>query len=181
MIKLGDKIIAIESKNRRMKLDSLINSKPETIHFDLEKMIENPLLQLYGCIKKLIERNHPVLQGVRDIYLVVVTQGSIATLPPFIQEINDRLFNLFEIPIKSIHHLDIEEYEWLLAIAFKKGASPIFNVLDNKTKLAPVSSFRNFAFKNCYSKKRLKFLNGKFLQHTNDFGQMLVGDQWKAE
>lgn len=181
IIKLGNKILAIEAKNRRLKLDSLISSNPETIHFDLSRMIEEPIIQLHNCMKKLFDRNHSILNGVDQIYLLVVTQGSIATLPPFMDEINKRLVDSFEIPIKAFYHMDIEEYEWLLSITTTKESRPIFRILDNKTKLAPLSSFKNFALKQSYSKKRLDFISDKFMQITDDFGKALTGERWINE
>ncbi|WP_405176339.1 hypothetical protein MHI27_11900 [Paenibacillus sp. FSL H8-0261] len=177
IIKLGNKLLAIEAKNRRLKLDSLISSNPETIQFDLGKMIEEPIVQLHNCMKKLSDRGHPILDGVDQIYLLAVTQGSIATLPPFIDAINKKLVDSFEIPIKAFYHMDIEEYEWLLAITTNKESRPLFRILDNKAKLAPLTSFKNFALKHFYSKKRLDFINRKFIQITDDFVKELAGER----
>ncbi|WKL00884.1 nuclease-related domain-containing protein [Paenibacillus amylolyticus] len=92
MLRLGKKLLAVEVKNRRLKLDSIINKNHETIHSDMGNMIESPILQLSRCIKKLIEKNHPSVEGIEEIYLAVVTQGSIATLPNFMKDIEDNVF-----------------------------------------------------------------------------------------
>lgn len=175
MIRLGKKLLAVEVKNRRLKLDSIINRNQETIQSDMKNMIESPILQVCKCVKKLLERNHVSVVGIEEIYLVVVTQGSIATLPNFIKDIEERVFGGFEIPVKSIYHFDIEEYEYLLAIIGKRGARPIFRILDNKTKLAPYISFKNYLHKRFYSKKRLPVINQKFNQYTDEFLDILTG------
>ncbi|WP_145047838.1 nuclease-related domain-containing protein [Paenibacillus xylanexedens] len=177
MIRLGKKLLAVEVKNRRLKLDSIINRNQETIHSDMKNMIESPILQVYKCVKKLIERNHSSVAGIEEIYLVVVTQGSIATLPNFMKDIEERVFEGVEIPVKSIHHFDIQEYENMLAIIGKRGARPIFRILDNKTKLAPYISFNNYLYKSFYSKKRLPLINQKFNQYTDEFLDILTGKQ----
>lgn len=73
--------------------------------------------------------------------------------------------------------MDIEEYEWLLAITTNKESRPLFRILDNKAKLAPLTSFKNFALKHFYSKKRLDFINRKFIQITDDFVKELAGER----
>ncbi|WP_339816321.1 hypothetical protein MKZ15_11905 [Paenibacillus sp. FSL R7-0216] len=178
MIRLGDKLLVIEAKSKRPKLDSLINSNPDTIESDLINMIKHPLEQLHNCMKKLYEKSHPVVHGVNEVYLMVVTQATITALPPQISEIYNEVMTLSGVPVKGLYHLDIEEYEWLLAILSNKGAKPIFRILNNKNKLAPYSSFKNFALKGSYSRRRLSYINQKFLHHTIDFGKILVGEEW---
>ncbi|WP_338542779.1 hypothetical protein [Paenibacillus tundrae] len=175
MVRLGGKLLAVEAKNRRLKLDSIINRNQETIDSDVKNMIEEPIMQLHKCLKKLFERKHQSVVGVDEIYLVVVTQGSISTLPNFMKDIENHVFGEFEIPVKAIYHFDIEEYEYLLGIVGKKGAKPIFRILNDKTNLAPYVSFKNYLYMKSYINKRLAFIGDKFKHYTNIFENMLTG------
>jgi hypothetical protein len=175
MVRLGGKLLAVEAKNRRLKLDSIINRNPETINSDVKNMIEEPILQLHKCLKKLIERKHQSVMDIEEVYLLVVTQGSISTLPNFMKDIENHVYEEFEMPIKAIYHFDIEEYEYLLGIVGKKGAKPIFRILDDKTNLAPYVSFRNYLYMKSYTNKRLAFIGDKFKHYTNIFENMLIG------
>ncbi|MEF2247947.1 hypothetical protein [Paenibacillus sp. IITD108] len=146
MIRLGNKLLIIEAKVRRLSMDSLINPSQQVIDKDINRMVVTPLKQLHNCLLELKKIGHPVLDDVDDIYLMSVTYGSFPSLPPFEEEIDNNLQSHFKIPIKGHYHLDIEEFELLAEVMSRKHAKPVFKYLDNKKKLMSKMSFKNFLF-----------------------------------
>ncbi|MGO4540361.1 hypothetical protein [Paenibacillus sp. 2TAB19] len=146
MIRLGNKLLVIEAKVRRLSMDSLINPTKESIDKDINRMVITPLKQLHNCLMELKNIDHPVLKGVDEIHLMSVTYGAFPSLPPFEEEINNSLIEHFEIPVRGHYHLDIEEFELLAELMSRRNAAPVFKYLDNKTRLMKNMSFKNFLF-----------------------------------
>jgi len=171
-LKLGNKLLVIEVKSYRLRLQSIIESDINTINKDMEKMIIKPLKQAHDRINELIKINHNVMNGIDEVYLMVVTQGHFPTLAPFERQIRHELNSHFSIPIKDYYHLDIEEFEMLCSLIERKR--PIFKVLNNKSLYHNQNtSFKNFAFENSYFPKSNKYLSDKFLDVAKEIQRIV--------
>lgn len=167
MIRLGNKLLAIEVKSYRLRLPSITDADKTMIDQDTRKMIIKPLEQVHDRIKELIEIEHKALQDIDDIYLMVVTQGQFPTLEPYEKKIESQLNKHFKIPIKGWYHLDIEEFELLCSLLERRR--PIFRVLDNKNKQDNIyEPFKNFVFDNNYHLRKNKFIEENFSKITNE-------------
>ncbi|MGI8383184.1 hypothetical protein [Robertmurraya sp. P23] len=171
IIKLGNKLLAIEAKVHRLKMDSIIGNSNDAIDTDIHRMAISPINQLSKRVKELIDINHPVIDGADEIYLMSVTFGDFPTLPPFEKEIKEKVEKNFSIPVKGHYHLNIEEYEILCELLSRKNASPIFKYLDNYLKVD--LPFKNFVLKSHLHPKRLKYIKEKFDQQTYELTHFL--------
>ncbi|QEO60777.1 NERD domain-containing protein [Bacillus altitudinis] len=173
MIRLGDKLLAIEVKSYRLLLSSITDANIETINNDTNKLIINPLKQVHDRVKELIELDHCSVKGINEIYLMVVTQGNYPTLKPYEDLIEGRISKHFSLDVKSYFHLDIEEFEMLCLLLSRKR--PIFKVLNNKDQ-HKYHSFKNFVFNNSYHIKRLPMLDKEFQKAIAEIQSILFGD-----
>lgn len=153
MVRLGDKLLAVEAKSHRMTIRSQIEMNPDGIERDINKMIIKPIKQVHDKVKELMENKHSQLVGVKEVYLMVVNLGDFPSLPPIEAQIAENLKKYFKIPIKSYFHLSVEEYEMLCYLSEKKQ---IFKVLDNKSRLAPDLDFKNFLYRSSLAMRSLK-------------------------
>jgi hypothetical protein len=171
LIRLGDKLLAVEAKVYRVKMDSFIGTNHDTIDSDIHRMAIAPKIQLHTRLKELKDINHPVMEGINEIYLMSVTLGDLPSLPPFEREIDSKLREKFELPIKGHYHLDVEEFEQMCELLARKNASPIFKYLNNFSKMQ--TSFRNYMFQSKLHPRRLKYIEDKFGKHINEMVKIL--------
>ncbi|MBN9653624.1 hypothetical protein J0K78_05030 [Halobacillus sp. GSS1] len=172
MIRLGNKLLAIEVKSYRLRLPSITDGDVHSINKDIKKMVISPLKQVHDRINELLEDNHKNLEGVTDIYFMVVTQGHFPTIAFFEDKIHDQLESHFNIKPKGHYHLDIEEFEMLCHLMERRR--PIFRVLENKNKSKnKFLSFKNFLMDNNYHIRKNKFLDEMFLSSTKEIEDIL--------
>lgn len=171
MLRLNNKLLAIEVKSYRLRLPSITDADVEMIDLDTEKMIISPLKQVHNRVQELIEDKHKTVGGVDEIYFMVVTQGHYPTLAPYEQKIDQELAKIFTLPVKGYYHLDIEEFEMLCSLIERKH--PIFNVLDNKNNSKnKYRSFKNFLISS-YHVKRNKLFKKQFEDGINEIKSIL--------
>ncbi|MNB77501.1 hypothetical protein D3C75_241870 [compost metagenome] len=178
MIKLGTKLLAVEAKNYRLSMNSIVSNDKDSIEADIEKMINKPFKQLHSRIKELQDRKHNTMAGVEEIYLIVVTLGSVPTIPSFEKEIQKDFYGISELPIRCIIHMDIEEYEFLISVIGKTNSPSLFKVMDNKRKLLDFWPMKNFLLYNSYSRKRLDYIKIHLQQYFDKMGVILFQDEW---
>ncbi|WP_186431013.1 hypothetical protein [Clostridium sp. BSD9I1] len=170
MVKLGNKLLAIEVKSYRMALKSLIGKDTCLIDKDINKMAIEPFKQLHARLAEITSDNTIVdLSGITEVYLMSVTLGNIPLFPPTLEKISKELKDTFKIGIKSINHLDIEEFEIFCNLISRKSGRPIFRILDNKNKNYSNIPFKNFLFSINMPVRRAKYLDIKskeFLKET---------------
>ncbi|PHC09936.1 hypothetical protein COE99_09530 [Bacillus toyonensis] len=175
LIRLGDKLLAIEVKSYRLTLPSISQANPDSIKRDKNKMIISPLKQLHNRIKELKQENHWSVEGVKDIYLMAVTQGYFPTLKFYETDIRNEIEGYLSIPVKGFYHLDIEEFENLCQVIERRR--PIFRVLDNKNQEANrYLSFGNFLHHNGYHVKHNKIFKDKFDGYIDEIGEKFFED-----
>ncbi len=159
MLKLDNKLLAIEAKSNRMKIDSSISGDPTSVEDDMNKMVIKPFIQLHDRVSDLLKPNkHIDLSEVTDIYLMVVTWGDFPTLPPFEKQIRNETQKYFALNIKAFSHLDIEEFENLCYLISRKNSKPIFRILENKALNYPEIPFKNFLTSCSLPRKRPQFI-----------------------
>jgi len=173
LLLLGDKLLAIEVKSYRLKLDSLIGNTGEPIDEDLEKMIIKPLKQLHDRLEEILQLKIPELSGVKEIYMMVVTLGDFPTVPILEKKISNEIKSYFKIDIRSFYHLNNEEYEFLCYLVGRRSGKPIFRTLENKTRLHPDICFRNFLSVSSLPAKRPEILHNKTQQFMKEAGNIL--------
>lgn len=172
ILKLENKILAIEVKSYRLLLPSIIEADVISIKNDTNRMIIKPLKQVHDRVKELMEDRHKIFDGVTDIYLMVVTQGHFPTLKPYELKIEQELKSHFEIKLKGYFHVDIEEFEMLSKLLERRR--PIFRVLENKNKEENKhKSFKNFCFDNSLHVKRTKFIEDQYSTATEEIQSIL--------
>lgn len=172
LLRLGDKLLAVEVKGTRLKLDSIVSESKnyvdkDSIDIDMERMIHEPLKQLYKCITKLKQINHESLSGINEIHLLIVTFGEIPTIGPFEQTFQS-IKNEFDNSIVGVHHMSIDEYELLMGLIGNKNAVQIFRVLTNKIRFSNNESFNNFYHKSFFHGKGLGLIKELFYQYTDE-------------
>ncbi len=178
MIRLGDKLLAIEVKNYRLLLPSITEGNIDTISSDINRMVVKPLKQVFDRIQELISHDHESILGVNEIYLMVVTQGHFPTLAPYEQRINQELQSYYNNSIKGYYHLDIEEFEMLCQLVERRR--PIFKVLDNKNKNKLIP-FKNFLRDNTYHIKKSFFLDVQFNRAIQEMESILFNTKQTPE
>ncbi|OMC88075.1 hypothetical protein, partial [Paenibacillus odorifer] len=164
MLRLGNKLLAVEAKAQRVMMNSLFGLK-EAIDKDIKRMVIDPLCQIHDCLMELKEIDHRILEGIDEIYLMSVTLGEFPTLLPFERNIHETLKLYFKIPIKAYYHVDIEEFEMIAELISRRR--PIFRHLDNKTQLMPDLPFNNYLLRSHLKPRRLDFINNKFDMHVD--------------
>ncbi|GGI98394.1 hypothetical protein [Paenibacillus hunanensis] len=163
LIRLGNKLLAVEVKGHRLKLDSIIGSDSKSIDGDLNRMLNKPISQLYKCIHFLSDRNHHVMKGVEEIHLITVSYGGIPTFLPFEKEFQS-IKDSFELPISTINHMDISEYEEMMGLIGNRNAIQLFQMLKNKENISPYESFSNFYARSSFGKKGSRLIRSRFYE-----------------
>lgn len=181
MIKLGTKLLAVEAKNYRLSMNSIVSNDKESIEADIEKMINKPFKQLHNRIKELQDRKHKIMDGIEEIYLVVVTLGTVPTIPNFEKKIQDDFHGISELPIRCIIHMDIEEYEFFMSVIGKTNSPSLFKVMDNKKRLLDFWPMKNFLLYNSYSRKRLYYIKKHLQEYFDKMGVILFQDEWDKD
>jgi hypothetical protein len=177
MLKIGNKLLAIEAKSRRMKIDSLIGNDCKSIDEDLDRMVIDPIKQSDNCLSELLLKNNKVdLSGITEIYLMAVTMGEFPTLPPFEDKVKNALEKNLKTPVKSIFHLDIEEYENFCYLISRKNGKSIFRILDNKSTIGSQLPFKNFLISSRLPVRRLKVIEDKSAKFSKEILRMLFPD-----
>lgn len=176
MLRLGNKLLAIEVKSYRLLLPSIIEANLDTINSDTNKMIIKPLKQVHNRVQELMEDQHKSVKGVDEIYFIVVTQGHYPTFKPYEEKIDQELKASFKLPVRGYYHLDIEEFEMLCHLIERKR--PIFKVLNNKNKLQnKYSSFKTFLIDNKYHVRKNKLLDSQFDSAIEEINSILFGEK----
>lgn len=174
ILRLGNKLLVVESKSRKMTVDSLVGNDPTVVDKDMNRMVIGPLKQLHDRLIELFTLKKPFdFSDVTEIYLMVVTLGDFPTLPPFEEKILLELQQHFKLNIKSYFHLEIEEFEMFCHLISRKNGVPIFRVLDNKAKLYDWSSFKNFLFDSHLPHRRPDFVHKQGLEFTEEVQKIL--------
>lgn len=176
MIRLGNKLLAVEAKAKRLSMDAFILGSKDAIEKDTDRMVIEPIVQLHNRLKELKEIDHEALHGINEIYLLSVTLGGFPTLTPFEEDIRLSVEKSFEIPIKAYYHADIEEFEMLSEIISRKNAKPIFQYLDNKKKYADNVPLKNFLFSSHLKPRRLKYIAEKFNRHIDEISGIIFNE-----
>ncbi len=175
MIRLGDKLLAVEVKSYKLPLASITKATKDSVKSDMNKMVIKPIKQLHDRLKEIRQENHPVLNGVNEIYLMVITQGHFPTIEYFETMIEKEIMDYMEFPIKGYFHLDIEEFESFCQLMERRR--PIFRVLDNKYKnVNRYQRFKNFFFDNGYHLKHNKLFNENFEKFIDEIGTTFLDD-----
>lgn len=156
MLILGDKLLAIEAKARRVRLDTVIGEDPNSVYEDMQKLVINPLNQLKKCLTQLsASPEGEFLKNINEIYLITVTQSGFPTLPPLETKIAEAVKkDDTNLPIKEINHFSVEEYEMLCSLVAKRNGKPIFRTLEIKNRVAPEIPFKNFLLHYSYHPRR---------------------------
>jgi hypothetical protein len=153
MIRLDDRLLAIEVKAKRLRIAGIVKGKRDTIDEDRQSMLREPLKRAHDKLFDLLKpRSEIDLTGVSKIYLMVVTMGEFPTLQPLEARLLSELQNDFSISIEGIYHLDIEEFEYFCHLLSRR--TPIFRALTNKTVNEPFLSFRTFLHAASLPRKR---------------------------
>lgn len=175
MLRLNNKLLAIEVKSYRVSLSSAAEANVDSIKKDTNKMIIASLKQVHDRVKELRNLGHESLKGINEIYLMVVNQGHFPTLKPYEDIIEKTLSSHFSVPIKDYYHLDIEEFEMLCMLIERKR--PIFNVLDNKSaKQNRYLPFKVFINENSYHLNKNTIHKNQFVTIIDEIGNMLFDD-----
>ncbi|SMQ77479.1 hypothetical protein SAMN05444673_2807 [Bacillus sp. OV166] len=175
MLRLNNKLLAIEVKSYRVSLPSAAEANVESIKKDTNKMIIAPLKQVHDRVNELRELGHESLKGIDEIYLMVVNQGYFPTLKPYEGIIQENLSSHFSVPIKGYYHLDIEEFEMLCMLIERKR--PIFNMLNNKSlETNRYLPFKVFLKENSYHLKKNTIHKNQFIKIIDEIGNMLFDD-----
>lgn len=173
MLKLGNKLLVVEVKNKTMTAASLIDGIPSAVEKDKKKLVLDPLVQAHDALKDLIKEKAVDILDVDEIYLMVVLSENFPSLPPFERSIGEEINKRMELPIKAHFHLDIEEYELLCYLVSRPNGRQIFKILNNKANLYPELPFKTFLHQSRLPTKRLKFVQEKSLQAFNQMKQIL--------
>ncbi|WP_044640696.1 hypothetical protein [Risungbinella massiliensis] len=124
MIKLGKKLIAIESKAQRVNYKkSIVGGNLESIEKDRIKMTVAPMKQLYKRVKELISgaTGKIDLSNVEEVYLIVVNQGEFPVLRPLEQKTMDDWKKLDGIDAKvNNYYMSIDEFEMFTSALERK-------------------------------------------------------------
>lgn len=107
MIKLGNKLLAIEVKSTRMLMDSLIGEDNTYIIKDMDRLIIVPLKQLHDSLEALFNEEHVSVSGVDELYLMTVTLGDFPKLPPIDDWVSKRISNNFKLNIRAYFHINV--------------------------------------------------------------------------
>lgn len=167
LLRLGNKLLAIEVKGNRLSLNSIISNDTDSIDKDLERMILRPLKQLYKCIEKLKLINHSSLDGIEELHLLIVNFGEVPTFKPFESKFQE-IKKDFDIPIVGVHHMEVGEYEALMGLISSKKPIHLFRFLNNKLRLKPDESFSNYYHSAFYAKKGNHLINDLFNKYTDE-------------
>ncbi|WP_141305203.1 MULTISPECIES: hypothetical protein [unclassified Neomoorella] len=178
MLKLGDNLLVVEGKARRMKLSSLVDGDPTSVDKDMSKMVIEPIRQMHSRLLELFQLpGIPInLSNVKNIYLMGVTLENFPTLLPFENKIQQTINQYFELPIDAYFHVDIEEFELLCYLISRKNGRPIFRILENKAKLYPNITFKNFLHISSLPMRRPDFINCKSQQLLNKILRIIFPD-----
>lgn len=162
MLKLGDQLLVIEAKSKRLTLNALEGNDHDSIEKAQEDLVLSPIKQAHDRIVEILDSNKKsVFQDIKSYYIAVVNIKDFPTLPPVEKEIKDKLEQHFQIPIKGFFHMDIEEYEMLCHLISRKTKRPIFSILDNRFYKYPGIPFSNFLDVSSLPMKRAEFIDEK--------------------
>lgn len=158
MLRLGDRLLAIEVKSLRMRQAGIIGGNSGIVESDLERMVLDPLMRAHDKLVDLMRPREEVdLSGIKEIYLMVVTMGEFPTLPGLESRLQNELSKHYTLQIKGSLHLDIEEFEYLAGLLSRH--QPVFRVLKNKVENEPFHSFRSFLSTASLARKRPTFVS----------------------
>jgi len=176
MLKLGNKLLAIEAKSMRIKLELLIGNNYKSMDDELNRMIIDPIKQLDSCLSKLLlESNNKIdLNDITEVYLMVVTMGEFPTLPTIEERINEILKGKLNTLVKSVFHLDIEEYEYFCYLISRKKGKSIFRILDNKSTMGSGISFKNFLHSSHLPLRRPKIIKDRTESFKKEIFKILL-------
>lgn len=162
MLKLGNQLLVIEAKSKRLTLNALEGDDHDSIEKAQEDLVLSPIKQAHDRIVEILNSNKKnVFQDIKNYYIAVVNIKDFPTLPPIEIEIKEKLEQYFDIPIKGFYHMDIKEYEMLCHLIGRKTKRPIFSILDNKYNKYPGIPFTNFLDATSLPMKRPKFIEEK--------------------
>lgn len=121
------------------------------------------------------------MDDIEEIYLIVVTLGTVPTIPNFEKKIQDDFYENSELPIRCIIHMDVEEYEFFMSVIGKTNSPSLFKVMDNKRKLLDLWPMKNFLLYNSYSRKRLDYIKKHLQEYFDKMGVILFQDEWNKD
>lgn len=158
MIKLGNRLIAIESKAQKLNfINSVVKGDLKNIEEDRIKMMIKPMNQLYTRVKELLDgaSDKVDFSDIDQVYLIVVNQGIFPTLKPLkplrikTEEEWSKLKGMKVTPHYFV--MSIEELELFASVLERRR--PIFRLLNHKENF-PDDSFKDFI---CKQFNRLHF------------------------
>ncbi|MCX7568936.1 hypothetical protein OS242_03035 [Tumebacillus sp. DT12] len=172
MLRLGDKLLVIETKSRRLLLETILEGEESYIEKDIDRMVIEPIKQIHDRLSELIHGvQHSKLKGIRDIFVMSVTTGEFPTIQFIEDKITERLSSLLDMDFKGHFHLSIEEFELMSNLIGRKNGKPIFRILENKKKLFPGMSFTNFIVSTSLPNRFPKLIFEKLSESLDDFSR----------
>lgn len=161
ILKLGNKLLAIEGKAKSMTEKSIIDGEPSAIDKDFEKLVMQPFRQLHNRLLELFNGESQYdFSDIKEIHLISVSQiGGFPTIKPFESKMSSYIETNSKLPISTYCHMDIEEFEVLCNLIGRNARKPIFRILENKQKNHPYIPFKNFLLISSLPCNRPEFLS----------------------
>jgi len=178
MLRLGNKLLAVECKAKGVTDLSSIDGKPDSIEYDYNRLINDPYEQLIKRLKELkAGKSTYDFSNVNSYYLLTVNQKDFPHVKPYEDKIINRISNEDQLSIKYFGHCDIEEIELLAYLIGRPGNKPIFNILDNHHKLEPYQSLKNFLFTSSLPMGKPKYV----IDATDEFVHSCISTLFPRE
>ena len=166
MLRLGNKLLAVECKAKGVTDLSAIDGNPDSIEKDFNRLVIDPYEQLIKRLKELkLGKSIYDFSNVNSYYLVTVNQKDFPHVKPYEDRIINRASNEDQLSVKYFGHCDIGEIELLAYLIGRPGKKLIFNILDNHHKLEPYQSLKNFLFGSSLPLRKPKYI----IDATNEF------------
>lgn len=177
MLRLGDKLLVIEGKSKRMKLNAIEGDDKASIDQAVENIILEPLKQAYDRVEEILNSNNVChFNGVTDIYIMTVSMSGFPIVSFFEERIREELSNYFKVPIKGFYYIDIEEYELFCNLIGRKAKKQIFSILENKYTKYKYHSFKNFLIESHLPCKRPAYIQKKGIDFLNKSKKRLFSE-----
>lgn len=162
ILRLNDKIIAVEAKARYLRTESIFTNSISKVDEDINRMVIEPLKQVHDRINELRQLNKKDLQNVNEIFLVSVTMGEFPVVPKLEERIKTELDTYFKMSVKGYAHVSIEEYELLCGL-IERGEN-IFDIMSKYSIENRQMGFRDFLITNGFCPGRPNIVTNIFTE-----------------
>lgn len=148
MLKLGQSILVVEVKNRKVSYEGYANGDDKALIESYENLMIKPLQQAIKRTTEIVEGNyHEEIKIDMKYYIMSVTYD---TFPLLFSEHKRRKMIKEEsaLNIGGLYNASIEEFEILLEYIFRKNSKNIFKFLDRLNKEEGTNTILNKMFQD---------------------------------